>query len=339
MSTNLENKNVVLQFFKNLNNADDAQCKNVLNTYLSEDITLNISHPFTEMRGVDSYYNNFWKPLTNAFPDFEIQPYICVGGDYENRSYVSSTGNIIGTFTKNWLDIPATNQPTWLRFSGHFIIENSIIKKAWFFFDFLDVMRQAGYNLFPNRGIEIVPPAPMTGDGIVTYFTTPEQGQESLKLTNNMLDGLGSYDGKTLDSMGQEHFWNEKDMMWYGPSGIGTTRGLKGFQKNHQVPFITAFPDRGITEKVDNDYFTQIGDGNYSCDFGFPAMYGTHLADGWLGLKTTKKRITLRVVDYWRREDNRLKENWVFIDMPHVLQQLGIDVFALLKEKINNNKL
>ncbi len=120
-------------------------------------------------------------------------------------------------------------------------------------------------------------------------------------------------------------------MMWYGPSGIGTTRGLKKKKKNHQVPFITAFPDRGITEKQGEDHFTQIGEGNYSCDFGFPAMYGTHTGDGWLGLKATGKRITLRVVDYWRREGDHLKENWVFIDMPHVLKQLGIDVFKELK--------
>ncbi len=159
-----------------------------------------------------------------------------------------------------------------------------------------------------------------------------------MDLTNAMLNGLGSYDGKTLNSMGQERFWDVENMMWYGPSGIGTTRGLKGFQKNHQVPFITAFPDRGITVKEGKDYFTQIGDGNYSCDFGFPAMYGTHNGDGWLGLKATGKKITLRVVDYWRREDDKLKENWVFIDMPHVLKQLGIDVFALLNKEKQRNK-
>jgi predicted ester cyclase len=67
-------------------------------------------------------------------------------------------------------------------------------------------------------------------------------------------------------------------------------------------------------------------------------MYGTHNGDGWLGLKATGKKITLRVVDYWRREDDKLKENWVFIDMPHVLKQLGIDVFALLNKEKQRNK-
>jgi predicted ester cyclase len=176
----------------------------------------------------------------------------------------------------------------------------------------------------------------MTGDGIINYNTDPIEDKKTMDLTNAMLDGLGSYDGITLGSMGQERFWDIENMMWYGPSGIGTTRGLEGFQKNHQIPFITSFPDRGITVKKEEDYFTQIAEGNYSCDFGFPAMYGSHKGDGWLGLEATGKKITLRVVDYWRREGDKFKENWVFIDMPDVLKQLGIDVFELVNKEQRN---
>ena len=35
----------------------------------------------------------------------------------------------------------------------------------------------------------------------------------------------------------QKEFWHEK-MMWYGPSGIGTARGLEGFVNHHQLPFV-----------------------------------------------------------------------------------------------------
>ena len=37
------------------------------------------------------------------------------------------------------------------------------------------------------------------------------------------------------------------NFMWYGPAGIGTTRGMKGFEDYHQIPFLVAFPDRGGT--------------------------------------------------------------------------------------------
>ena len=33
--------------------------------------------------------------------------------------------------------------------------------------------------------------------------------------------------------------------MWYGPSGIGTTRGYKEFEDFHQDPFLEIFPKFG----------------------------------------------------------------------------------------------
>lgn len=336
--THLYNKKFVLSFLKEMDKAITSKdaTKAILQKYLSKNVRLEITKPFEgEMKGVKSYLEDFWQPLLVAFPDIENQPYILIGDAYEGREYVSATGNLIGTFKKNWLGIPATNQPTWLRYSVTFLIRKGKIAKVWYFFDMLDVMRQAGYHFIPNKAIEWIPPAPMTGDGIVTYPTDRQEGKKTLDLTNAMLTALGEYDGKTLDSMGQERFWDVKDMMWYGPSGIGTTRGLKGFQDYHQVPFLVTFPDRGITPKKGKEYFAQIGDGNYSCDFGFPAMYGTHKGSDLFGLKATGKEITLRVVDYWRREGDKLKENWVFIDIVDVLEQLGVDVFNLLKKKID----
>ncbi|MGK0363273.1 MAG: putative ester cyclase [Saprospiraceae bacterium] len=339
MKKSLKHKKMVMRFIQEMNEARNASADShpIFEKYFSKDVVLEITKPFEKIEGISNYLNDFWNPMIESFPDLEDQPYILIGGEYEGRDYVSLTGNFVGTFKKSWLDIPPTNQPAWLRYSATFMIKNERIVKAWYFFDILDVMRQAGYHFFPNRGIEHVPPAPMTGDGIVTYETDSTEGKKTIDLTNAMLNGLGSYDGKDLESMGQTRFWDVKNMMWYGPSGIGTTRGLKGFEDNHQVPFITAFPDRGITEKIGKEYFTQIGDGNYSCDFGFPAMYGTHLNDDWLGIKATGKIITLRVVDYWRREDDQLKENWVFIDMIDVLEQLGIDVFEMMKREIVGN--
>ena len=334
------NKNLIISFFNEIIETKTFDVKSVLERYCDENIKVNITSPFEEINGIESFYNEFWKPLFSSFPDTEIQPYILIGGDYEDRSYVSCAGNFISTFKEDWLGIPASNQPTWLRYTVLFRIENNKIIKTSYFFDMLDVIRQAGFNLLPNRAIELVPPSPMTNDGILSQDTDSVEGQETLSLINNMLDGLSSYDGKSKDSMGQERFWDTKNMMWYGPSGIGTTRGLKGFQKNHQMPFLKAFPTRGMLPKMQEDQFCQLGDGNYAFDFGFPLMYGTHLGDDWLGLSATGKKVTMRVLDFWRKKDGKLKENWVMIDMVHLLSQLGIDVFELLKievQKRNNN--
>ena len=144
------NKNLILSLFKKMNEFKSTNVKSILETYFDKNVTVNITSPFKELTNIKEFNDTFWTPLFNSFPDLENQPYILVGGDYEKRSYVSCTGNFIGTFTKDWLDIPATKQPTWLRYAAHFMIEDNKIVKAWYFFDMLDVMRQAGFNFFPK---------------------------------------------------------------------------------------------------------------------------------------------------------------------------------------------
>lgn len=339
MSSNkLNNKKHVLSWVKELNEVlryqDLASTPALLSKYFTNDCAFEATAPFEPMRGVEEFNNSFLHPLFHSFVHAEFCPYILIGGEYEGRECVSMTGNIIGTFENEWLHMKPTHQPTWLRFTTHFILEDQKIAHAWFVLDTLDIMRQAGYHFFPNRGVEWVPPAPMTADGILDYDSDDRESQKSIDLTNAMLDGLLSYDRKSLDSMGQERFWDVENMMWYGPSGIGTTKGLKGFQQNHQIPFLKAFPDRTVTQKTaDRIDFCQLGDGNYSYDFGFPSMSASHTGDGWIGLSATGKQITMRVLDFWRREGDRLKENWVMIDMVDIFMQLGVDVLELIKEQ------
>ena len=52
---------------------------------------------------------------------------------------------------------------------------------------------------------------------------------------------------ETLLAMPQREHWHPR-MMWYGPAGIGTARGLAGFVDRHQLPFRAAFP-RPTTER------------------------------------------------------------------------------------------
>ena len=40
----------------------------------------------------------------------------------------------------------------------------------------------------------------------------------------------------------------------------------------------------------------------------------------------------MRVCDWWRREGDVLIENWVFVDIPDVLLQMGYDLFGKLEK-------
>ena len=54
--------------------------------------------------------------------------------------------------------------------------------------------------------------------------------------------------------------------------------------------------------------------------------------DGWLGIAPSNKRIQIRSLDFWRLENGKIRENWVLLDLLDIYHQIGVDVFARLKE-------
>ena len=112
--------------------------------------------------------------------------------------------------------------------------------------------------------------------------------------------------------------------MWYGPAGIGTTRGMAGFQAHHQIPFLTGFPDRRGA-----GHYVRLADGPYVVTGGWPSVTATHSGE-WLGLGGTGRAIEMRVMDFYRVDGGRIAENWVPIDVLHILRQMGCDVLGRL---------
>ncbi|MGB1034169.1 MAG: ester cyclase, partial [Primorskyibacter sp.] len=128
--------------------------------------------------------------------------------------------------------------------------------------------------------------------------------------------------------MEMERFWHPR-MNWYGPSGIGTGRGIEGFRNWHQIPFIEAMPDRG--QYVDDITYHFFGDNDYVAVTGWPNMIQTITHDGWMGIAPAGQRITMRSLDFWRIENGVIRENWVMVDLLDAYRQLGVDVFARLR--------
>ena len=118
-------------------------------------------------------------------------------------------------------------------------------------------------------------------------------------------------------------------MMWYGPCGIGTARGLGGFVNHHQLPFRKTFKQRNYW-KI--GHYIELGDGPYSMTGGWHSIDAIHGEKDWLGYEATGKSVTMRVMDFYLHNEGLIRENWVPIDIMHILKQIDIDVLNLIKE-------
>ena len=285
------------------------------------DLRLRAFHPVNELRGPEQVAQNFLGPLRSAFPDLLRRPYICIAGDHAGVTWVATTGDLIGSFVHDWLGIRASGRSAHIRFAEFCRVENGRVCDIMLLFDLVSLLRQCGRKVLPpESGDPRWIPGPRAGDGLRQAKADPAAAALSLDLVLAMIDGLNDYDDTNLTSMDMTRFWTE-DMRWYGPAGIGSTVGLLGFEQHHQIPFLRAFPDRfGGTQDT-----VWIAEGAYVACGGFPAMHMTHAGD-YLGQPATNRRITMRDMDWWKRRDDRLVENWVFVDLPDVFQQFGVDL-------------
>jgi hypothetical protein len=46
-----------------------------------------------------------------------------------------------------------------------------------------------------------------------------------------------------------------------------------------------------------------------------------------MGIAATGKTVEIRYMDFWKVADGKIADNWVMVDFPHVMAQLGVDVF------------
>ena len=119
-------------------------------------------------------------------------------------------------------------------------------------------------------------------------------------------------------------------MIWYGPAGIGASYTIPRYQEQHQYPF-----RMGLKGKVFNGHICRFAEGNYAGFFGWPNLTNTPIG-GFLGLPASNIAADMRVVDIYRRQGEKLSENWVLIDLPWWLKQQGVDVLGRTKNILNN---
>lgn len=307
----------------------EGPVRSALGAMLAPDATLHLCHPFGTVHGPDALWRTAFAPLLAAMPDLERRDTVVVAGRTpEGADWIGTTGHYMGTFLRPFLDIPATGHVAALRYAEFFRRDAGRVAEMQAIWDIPALMIATGtWPFAPSLGREILVPGPMTGDGLGPH--DPALSDATRDTVIAMLEAMKRHPAEPPEAMELPRFWHPK-MMWYGPGGIGTARGLAGFRNWHQIPFLAAMPDRGRhPDRTDPHFFAE---GAYAAVTGWPDMAQTLTGAGWLGLPATGAPITMRSLDFWRLEGGRIRENWVLLDLLHVMGQIGLDPLARLRE-------
>lgn len=316
-----QNKTLVRNFHGDLDNAIGDDVTRVLDRYTTKDYFFRGVHPFNEQQGAEAVADVFWNPLGKAFQSIQRRQDIFMAGAsiIDGAEWVCSMGHLVGLFDEDWLGIPPSRKMTFLRYAEFNRITDGKISETGFFCDIISVMQQAGVSpLPPQTGAALLTPGPLTHDGLLFEEQDPAETDQTSKLINQMLQELTESD---LHSSRDEltKTWHE-DMIWFGPAGVGATYTLDRYEEQHQGPF-----KDGLANIKFHGHVCHFSEGNYAGWFGWPNLTMTP-SGGFMGLPASNRTVEMRVVDIYRREGNKLAENWIFIDLLHFLKQQGLDV-------------
>ncbi len=322
---------VVREYQSAIDSAADLEVAQVLRSHTCGDFFWRGMHPFYELTGADAVAEIFWLPLRRSLRTLQRREQVFFAGHNDaiddGSVWVASMGHLMGLFDEDWLGIPATRKLAFLRYAEFSRVEGDTITESALFCDVIGMMQQAGhYPLPPQTGAAIIPPGPRTHDGVILSPQPAQETQKTISVVNRMIDDLSELN-KTDERCPPELLaksWHN-DMLWHGPAGIGSTYTIARYQQQHQYPF-----REQLKNKVFNGHVARIAEGHYAGFFGWANLTNTPTG-GFLGLPGNQSRADMRVVDIYRRDGDKLAENWVFIDLLHWLSMQGLDLLARLR--------
>ena len=146
--------------------------------------------------------------------------------------------------------------------------------------------------------------------------------KKTQEVIESMVDGLNDH---RIEDIGE--FFSE-NFRWMGNFGCGTKSGLKEFQDNWQQPFQEAFSNIVCIDEA------RLFMGEWAAAFG--KQEAIHTGE-FMGIKPTGKKVEIRYMDFWKVSEGKIKDNWVMVDFPFVMKQLGVDIFnGMGWEKFDN---
>lgn len=327
-------KKLVLNFFNELEKCKTKDLKKTISKYVSKNFYMRCTHPFNELYGVEETATNLWSPIKKSFSPTQRRLDIFYAGinslNNDGDVWVSSMGHFLGIFNNNFFGIKSNHKPVLLRFAEFYKVKNNKITEGAFFFDIFNFMQQLGLSVIPeSTGLVCVTPGPMNHKGLKFEKTNEKEGIKTLNLIHRMRDRLVKKSKMKSHKKDLKLDWKE-DMIWWGPGGIGASFTIDGYIKGHTKPF-----QDGLEFIRFGGHILSSAEDDLGGWFGWPNLI-MKSTGGYLGLAGKSDiESEMRVVDLYRRDGDKISENWIFIDHLHFLKILGIDL--LERNKIISN--
>ena len=322
-------KQVVRDYYAALDSTSGSDMLNAVGQYVASDYLWRGYHPFGEMTSLADVIGQFWIPLKSSLTRLQRREDVFFAGknvtDNNDGTWVVSMGHLMGLFDAPWLGIRPTRKMAFLRYAEFHRVEGGKICETAFYFDIPHLMIQAGQNPFPPQtGAHMVQPGPMPHDALLYDDAPVEEGQKTMAAIESMIGDLGQWQLGLPLAEELARTWHD-DMIWWGPAGIGATYTIERYAKQHSGPFRAAFKERSKTNHI-----ARVAEGHYGGFFGWPNFTARH-AGGFMGMPGNSERLEFRVIDIYRRNEDKLIENWIFIDFLHVMHQQGLDVLGRMQ--------
>ncbi len=323
-----EEKALVRAHYDALSKATPQTIASVLAERTSADWHWRGMHPFYEQHGAAAVADSFWAPFLTAMTKVQRRQDIFIAGRNEvddfQSVWVISMGHLMGLFDAPFVGIKPNRRIAMLRYAEfNKVVDGKIVETAMFC-DLVHLMNQAGqYPLPPQTGMHLVQPGPATHDGLLFEDAAAATGDKTLALINAMIGDINAHQKFATPQEELAQCWHD-DMLWWGPDGIGATYTIDRYVEQHQRPFRTQIKDR-----IFNGHICRMAEGNFGGFFGWANLTVTN-AGGYMGLPAGTPA-EMRVVDLYRRDGDKLAENWIFIDMLHFLAMQGNDVLGRMR--------
>lgn len=317
-------KQLVRDYYDALSNASADSTAEVLRRFCHPDLIWRGYHPVGLLTGPQAVATGFWHPVKTALTSLQRRTDLFFAGRNhmadDGAVWVASMGHLMGLFDAPLWGVRPNRKIGMLRYGAfHKVLDGQVIEEAMYF-DLPHLMMQAGQNPFgPQTGAHLVQPGPVTHEGLLYHDAPEAEGAATLHAINAMVGDLGDWNLGLPLVEELRRTWHE-NMIWWGPAGIGATYTIPRYAEQHSGPFRASF-----TNRSKSGHLCRMAEGEFGGFFGWP-NFTAEFTGGFMGMPATGQRVDFRVIDFYRREGDKLAENWVFIDLLHLWAQQGVDL-------------